>query len=210
MGSRVGLRMTSKRIYVKGPFQDCCCLCPHLHGKPLPTQTSTRSPSTWAGRSGSVFCGVTVPFTWVLVCTIFCLCHPRVESLYPPVLWKSCNQIPLAFKVRFLISNPFAGSLGWKAWHEAQNLYNSGRTSLVLSFSRLWVAYLVGMGSILLCLQPSYHLVVASFLSLDIFFFFLLVGSNVLLSMIVQQLVFSLFLSQEEMSTHTSTPPAWL
>ena len=38
--------------------------------------------------------------------------------------------------------------------------------------------------------------------------FFLLVGSNVLLSMVVQQLVFSLVLSQEEMSTHTSTPPA--
>ena len=163
MGSRVGLRVTSKRIYVRGPFQDCCCQCPHLHGESLPTQTSAGSPSTWAGRSSSISCGVTVPFPWVLVCTIFCLCHPRVESLYPPFLWKSCNQIPLAFKVRFLISNPFAGSPGWEAWHEAQNLHNSGRTSLVLTFSRLWIAYLVGMGLILLCLQPSYHLAVASF-----------------------------------------------
>ena len=35
------------------------------------------------------------------MCVRFCLCPPRLESLFPPVLWKSCNQIPLAFKVRF-------------------------------------------------------------------------------------------------------------
>ena len=28
-------------------------------------------------------------------------CPPRLESLFPPVLWKSCNQIPLAFQARF-------------------------------------------------------------------------------------------------------------
>ena len=31
--------------------------------------------------------------------TLLCVCPPRVESLFPPVLLKSCNQIPLAFKV---------------------------------------------------------------------------------------------------------------
>ena len=30
-------------------------------------------------------CGVTAPFSWVLVCTRFCLCSPRVCF---PVLWK--------------------------------------------------------------------------------------------------------------------------
>ena len=46
--------------------------------------------------------------------TRFCLCPPRVESLVLPILWKSCNQIPLAFKVRFpgdsqsLLLNPQA------------------------------------------------------------------------------------------------------
>ena len=30
------------------------------------------------GMSGSVSCGVTAPFSWVLVCTRFCLCPPRV------------------------------------------------------------------------------------------------------------------------------------
>ena len=34
-------------------------------------------------ESESVSCGVTVPFSWILVCTRFCLCPPRV---YFPVL----------------------------------------------------------------------------------------------------------------------------
>ena len=33
--------------------------------------------------------------------TPLCVCPPRVESLFPPVLSKSCNQILLAFKVWF-------------------------------------------------------------------------------------------------------------
>ena len=41
------------------------------------------------------------------------------------------------------IPSPFAGL---QAWHEAQNLHNSGRISLVLLFSNFWVAHLVGMG----------------------------------------------------------------
>ena len=35
------------------------------------------------------------------MCTLLCVCPPRVESLFPPVLPKSCNQIPVAFKVWF-------------------------------------------------------------------------------------------------------------
>ena len=33
--------------------------------------------------------------------TLLCVCPPRVESLFPPVLQKSCNQILQAFKVWF-------------------------------------------------------------------------------------------------------------
>ena len=33
--------------------------------------------------------------------TLLCVCPPRVESLFLPVLSKSCSQIPLAFKVWF-------------------------------------------------------------------------------------------------------------
>ena len=46
---------------------------------------STGHSWTLTGKSGSVSCGVTAPFSWVLVCTRFCLCPPRVFS---PVLCK--------------------------------------------------------------------------------------------------------------------------
>ena len=51
--------------------------------------------------------------------TLFCVCPPRVESLFPPVLSKSCNQFPLAFKVWFSRNSsshcrtPRLGSLMW-------------------------------------------------------------------------------------------------
>ena len=38
-------------------------------------------------------------FPWVLMHTLFCVRPPRVGSLFPPVLSKSCNQFPLGFKV---------------------------------------------------------------------------------------------------------------
>ena len=68
----------------------------HLCREPLLTHTSTGDPPILAGRSG-----VTVPFPWVLVHVTFSLCPPRVEFLFPPVLWKFYNQILLAFKIRF-------------------------------------------------------------------------------------------------------------
>ena len=47
--------------------------------------------------------------------TLLCVCPPRVESLFSPVLSKSCNQIPLAFKVWFSsrCRTPRLGSLMW-------------------------------------------------------------------------------------------------
>ena len=53
------------------------------------------------------------------MCTLLCVCPPRVESLFPPVLLKSCDQIPLAFKVWFSRNSfsrcrtPRLGSLTW-------------------------------------------------------------------------------------------------
>ena len=58
-------------------------------------------------------------FPCVPMCTLLCVCPPRVESLFPPVLLKSCNQIPLAFKVCFSRNSSFhcrtprLGSLTW-------------------------------------------------------------------------------------------------
>ena len=90
----------------RGTFQACCCPCPCPCGKPLPTHASTGVPPTLACSFGSVSCGVTSPFLWVLVHARFCLCPSRLESPFPSVLWKFYNQISLAFKVRFLGDSP--------------------------------------------------------------------------------------------------------
>ena len=66
----------------------------------LPTRqwATTDSHLPWRlldtySKSGSVSCGVTAPFSWVLVHTTFCLCPP---SVYFPVLckfWQLCGGI---------------------------------------------------------------------------------------------------------------------
>ena len=68
------------------------------------------------GKSGSVSCEVTTPFSWALVCTRF---HFRPPKSVSPVAWKFCNQIPLASKVKFpgvfqsLCWIPRLGNLLW-------------------------------------------------------------------------------------------------
>ena len=51
---------------------------PQLCIRPPPTHTSARDSWTCMGKSGSVSCGVTALFSWVLVHTRFCLCPLRV------------------------------------------------------------------------------------------------------------------------------------
>ena len=63
------------------------------------------------------------------------------------------------------------------------------------------------MGFDFIVMAPSYCLLVASPLLLDMEYLFL-VGSSFLPLMVVQQLVVILVLSQEEMSTRPSTPPS--
>ena len=78
-----------------------------------------RGPSSTSSCFGSVSCGADAPSFWVFVHTGFCLCPLSLESLFSPVLWKSCNQILLGFKVRFpgdsqsLCWIPRLGSLMW-------------------------------------------------------------------------------------------------
>ena len=82
---------------------------------------STGDPPTLAGSFDLISCGYTAPFVWVLVHEKFCLCSLRLESLFAPVVWKSYNQIPLVFKVRFpgdsqsLCQIPRLGSLMWSS-----------------------------------------------------------------------------------------------
>ena len=62
----------------KVPCTHCCTQCPQPCSRPPLTHASTRDSGTLTGKSGSVSCGVTAPFSWVMVHTRFCLCSPRV------------------------------------------------------------------------------------------------------------------------------------
>ena len=64
----------------KVPCTHCCTWCPRPCSRPLPTHTSTGDSWTLTGKSGSVSCGVTTPFSWVLVHKI--LFVPS-KSLFP-------------------------------------------------------------------------------------------------------------------------------
>ena len=153
-------------------------------------------------RSGSVSCEIPVPFPWVLVHARFCLWPLRVESLFPPFLWKSCNEIPLAFKVRFPGD---ALSLCWIPWLGIQRGIWPGAQNLHIQF----VGHPPSVYGIWFyhdCAPPT--IFVASSLSLDMDYLFLM-ASSIFLSMVVQQLVATLVASQREMSGCPSTLPLW-
>ena len=61
----------------KVPCMHSCTQCPRPWSRPPLTHASARGAWTHTGKSGSVSC-VTAPFSWVLVCTRFCLCPPSV------------------------------------------------------------------------------------------------------------------------------------
>ena len=64
------------------------------------TPASAGDPPALAGRSGSVTYGVTAPSPGSQ-CTYYFVCALPDWSLFPPVLSRSCNQIPLTFIVWF-------------------------------------------------------------------------------------------------------------
>ena len=96
--------------------------------RPLPAHVSAGDSWTLTGKSGSVSCGVTTPFSWVLVHTRFCLCPPESVS---PVLCKLCNQISLTSKVKYpegsqsFCQIPRLGSLLWvlELSQQCENLF---------------------------------------------------------------------------------------
>ena len=65
------------------PGRHCYTQRPQLCSRPPMTHTSVGDSWTLMGKSGSFSCGVTAPFSWVLVHTRFCLCLLRSVS---PVL----------------------------------------------------------------------------------------------------------------------------
>ena len=101
LGSLVGLMADSGRAHTKEYFPELLLpvsLCswwdtatPRLCRRPSNTSRYVWFSLLWG------YCS----FPWVPMCTFLCVCPPSVESLFSPVLSKSCSQIPLAFKVWF-------------------------------------------------------------------------------------------------------------
>ena len=101
LGSLVGLMADFGRAHAKEHF-------PEL---PLPVSLSSwwdtaphrlcRRPSNTSRQAWFSLPWYHCSFPWVSVLTLLCVCPPRVESLFPPVLSESWNQILLAFKVWF-------------------------------------------------------------------------------------------------------------
>ena len=51
---------------------------PQPSSRPPLSHAFTRDSWTFVGKSGEVSCGITAPFSWVLVHTRFCFCLPRI------------------------------------------------------------------------------------------------------------------------------------
>ena len=99
----------------RGTFWDCCCQCLHPSGEPLPIHASTGDFPTLAGSIGSVCCGLTAPFLWVLVHARFCLCpqdwslcfpqsseSPIIKSCWPPRSYSYCIAAASSLSLGYL------------------------------------------------------------------------------------------------------------
>ena len=77
----------------KVPCTHCYTQCPQPCSRPPPTHTSAGDSWTLMGKSGSVSCGVSAPFSCVLVHTRFCLCPPR--SVFPVLckFWRLYGRV---------------------------------------------------------------------------------------------------------------------
>ena len=129
--------------------------------------------------------------------TLLCVCPPRVESLFPPVLSKSCSQILLAFKVWFSRNSssgcktPRLGNLTWGSEPSVQWVDFCGKS--VLQFvSHPPSSY--GFEFIVIVPLLWSHCGFSFVFGCGVSF---LVSSSVFLSMIVPQLVVIPEFSQE-------------
>ena len=70
----------------------CYTQCPQPCSRPPLTQASTGDSQTITAKSGTVSCGVTPPFSWVLVHVVL-LCPPRVYFSVWCKFWQLCGGV---------------------------------------------------------------------------------------------------------------------
>ena len=175
--------------------------------QPPPTHASARDSWTLTGKSGSVSCGVTAPFSWVLVHTRFCLCPPRVcfskfwlpyggvngdlpqEGLCHTQLY--CTQSPCLCS-KPLLTHTSAGDTQTQFWLSLCGIPGSQWHKVCLS--PLSISGQYGVDSKRDCAPPT---ILPGLLLCPWTWAIFLVGANILLLMVVQQQVVILEFSQK-------------
>jgi len=146
-----------------GTFQDCCYQCPYPCSEPLLTHVSTGDPphqqvDLVQSSVGSLLLSSGSWYTQGFVCALQDWSLGFPQSCGSPIIkshWPSRSD-------SLGIPRPFVWFPGLEAWYGAQNFHNSGKTSLVLSFSSLWSPTSWELDLILLWWRPSYYLTEAS------------------------------------------------
>ena len=147
----------------KGGNQKCAPANPQLHRRPSNTKQVVLIQFSWDHFSFPLSIDA---HKIVFLLQDWSLCFP--QSCGSPIIksWWSSRSDSLG------LPRPFFGSPSWENWHGVQNLNNSGRTSLILLFSCLWIIHPVVMGFVLSWSCLSYHLTVVSSLSLELEYLF--------------------------------------
>ena len=172
------------------------------------------------GKSGAVSCGVTAPFSGVLMCTRFCLCPPRVcvssggsivgvngdpqEGLCHTQV--CCTRSPCPCSRPLLTRTSTGDTQTPKGRSGSVSVGSPGMHKVLFEPSaHLWWSWGLILNAISALLPSCWGFSFA--LGRRVSF---LVGSNVLLLMAAQQWIVILEFSQEKMSTRPSTPPSWI
>ena len=185
---------------------------------------ATANPHSWTllGKSGSISCGVTAHFSWVLVGTRFSLCPPRFCF---PVLCKlwwlyggvngdllqeglchtrvCCTQNPFPCR-RPPLTHMYAGDTQTLKGRPGQSVGSPGMHKVLFEPSEhlCWLLSLIlNMISPLLPSFWGFSFAPGHEVSF-------LVGSNIPLSTVVQQRVVILEFLQEKMSARPASPPS--
>ena len=156
--SLVGLMVDSMRAHTNGYFPELL-----LPVSLPPWGATTTPPLQETVQHYQVFL-VQSPMGSLLLplgsCTRLCVSPPRVESLFPPVLLKSCNQIPLAFKVwlsRDSSSHCRTLRLGNLTWGSETSLQWVDFCGIIVT--SFWVTHpeVMGFGFIMIALPLPSH-----------------------------------------------------
>ena len=83
----VGGNEDNSDLLQKAPCTDCHTQCPQPSSRPLLIHASAGDSWTLTGKSGSVSCGVTAPFSWALVHTWGILMEVAIIFITFTIVW---------------------------------------------------------------------------------------------------------------------------